>query len=329
MANKKKITPEILAYLKKNIDKKSNCQLAKELGFKETTIKHFLDWYGLKRTRYVSKLEPYWNDKRIAYLKRNINKKPNWQLAEALGTTEVAVRCAVKNHGLKRTPEAAAKFQAMNRNSVWTPALDKKLIKLYKTHTRQQCADKLGLRKYQVEKRLATLKIYLPADEREKRKQANYYKKGQPCAHPPPKGVRFSPATEYKKGNEPAATKWDGWVGIRNNYKRGTAYKWIRISKGKYMAYHHYIWKQAGRTIPKGHVLRFKNNDTLDVRLENLECVPRSAALYDNRLAYCVERDPEKREVIKKEFPELIELKRKQLELRRAINDKRKSDKPA
>jgi hypothetical protein len=49
-------------------------------------------------------------------------------------------------------------------------------------------------------------------------------------------------------------------------------------------AEHHLLWTAAHGPIPEGHVLRFKNGDRLDVRLDNLELITRRGLMARNTI---------------------------------------------
>jgi hypothetical protein len=141
------------------------------------------------------------------------------------------------------------------------------------------------------------------------------------------KGIRNSPATEFKKGHLPINTKYDGCITVRRD-SRGIKYKWIRISKANWKEYHRYIWEQENGPIPENHIIRFKNGNQLDVRIDNLECIQRKQNLLKNInrntdkfiASTLVKKDPELRKMVEK-CPGLLELKRQELKLRRAIRD--------
>lgn len=165
--------------------------------------------------------------------------------------------------------------------------------------------------------------------------------------------IRMSPETEFKKGGLPPNTLYDGAIRVRSHssMKTGkvTRYKYIRIAKAKWELYHRYLWMQHHGSIPKRHIVSFKNGDTLDCRIENLELVSMKENARRNRnrekfrktLKLLIEEGDHPsvnltdsyivgnlsrgnrsiKEQIKKR-PELIELKRNQLKLRRHINGK-------
>lgn len=105
---------------------------------------------------------------------------------------------------------------------------------------------------------------------------AHRFKPGQT---PPNKGVKMSAEqyekakpTMFKKGSIPVNTLTDGAISIRAD-SHGRVYKYIRIAAGKWIHLQVYIWKNAHGPVPKGMNVVFKNRDTMDCRLENLELI--------------------------------------------------------
>lgn len=86
--------------------------------------------------------------------------------------------------------------------------------------------------------------------------------------------------TCFKKGNVPKNHKPVGTVQIRNNKREGEApVLYIKVEEpNRWRLYNRYIWEQAHGTIPKGYVICFRDGNTLNCKLDNLRCVPRSSA---------------------------------------------------
>ena len=192
----------------------------------------------------------------------------------------------------------------------------------YKTMTALEMASELNLTRSQVKNKVFKLGI---------RKGFNRgcFKKGQTSWNKGKKGVHYSPDTEFKKGNVPHNTLYDGAIVKKQDLRSGVFYKYIRISLGKWIGLHRYLWEKEYGKIPRGFVIKFKNGDTLDCRLENLEMIPRTSHLQinhknhssDGYIASVLSRkNPDLKKIIL-DNPEIIELKRKELKLRRLINE--------
>ncbi len=143
--------------------------------------------------------------------------------------------------------------------------------------------------------------------------------------------------TQFKKGQLPHNTLYDGAITIHtdwnghHDYKR---YKWIRLAKGKWKMVHVFIWEHFCGALPPGHIVVFANGDSMNCRLDNLRCISRVQHAVETRnkdgyIARCLaavrgfgksgyDRDLY-RQLLK--HPELLEAKRKQLQLNRSIKE--------
>lgn len=92
--------------------------------------------------------------------------------------------------------------------------------------------------------------------------------------------------TMFKKGQQPKNTyKQDGVIVVRYDHKKrenSRPYKWIRISVNKWKPLHRYIWKQVHGKIPKGHIIIFKDGNTMNCVIENLECISKQENMLRN-----------------------------------------------
>lgn len=89
-----------------------------------------------------------------------------------------------------------------------------------------------------------------------------------------PKGMEKDPEAMAKSGRigRPSPKKFP--PGLHRYKKGGQIPYWFIVIEGqKPMAYHRYIWLQAGREIPPGGKIRFKDGNIENVVLENLELV--------------------------------------------------------
>lgn len=166
---------------------------------------------------------------------------------------------------------------------------------------------------------------------------ANEFKKGHQGWNKGMKGLKFpgSERTQFKKGQTPANTLYDGAITIhtdwngRHDYRR---YKWIRLGKKKWKMLHVFIWEHFYGPVPPGHIVVFANGDQMNCRLDNLRCISRAQHAAETRnkdgyIAKCLaavhgfgrggyDRDLYA-ELLK--HPELLEAKRKELALRHLI----------
>lgn len=87
----------------------------------------------------------------------------------------------------------------------------------------------------------------------------------------------------FKKGNIPTNTKYDGYITERKD-KNGRSYLYIRISKCAYMLLHRNIWEKHNGPVPQGYNIVFKNGNSNDVRIENLEMITDAELMQHNTI---------------------------------------------
>ena len=135
--------------------------------------------------------------------------------------------------------------------------------------------------------------------------------------------------TFFQKGNLPKNTLYDGAITIRRD-KTGRYYKWIRISKQSWKMLQIYNWEIKNGPMPKDKILVSKDGNSLNCDPENWMIIDRKTHLERNSgrveltdkyikniLAL---RNKELRIQIS-QSPEIINLKRSQIKLRRTINE--------
>lgn len=102
----------------------------------------------------------------------------------------------------------------------------------------------------------------------------NHFKKGmRPWNKGIKKPYKGGEETQFKKGNLPHNTKFDGFIRIQPD-KSGRCYKYIRISLGKWMPLHRYVWLNINGD-PGNNIIRFKDGDTMNCNIENLTMISR------------------------------------------------------
>lgn len=101
------------------------------------------------------------------------------------------------------------------------------------------------------------------------------FPKGHVPANKGVKGVSYPgmEATQFKKGQHPHTWKP---IGTERLSKEGYLQRKMAdtgCTRRDYVPVHHLIWKEAGRDIPKGFHLSFKDKNKANITLENLELV--------------------------------------------------------
>lgn len=135
--------------------------------------------------------------------------------------------------------------------------------------------------------RLKKLGLIIPAEIAKQRKASNQFKKGHV---PQNKGRQMDDdfklkvsRTFYRTGHLPHNTKYDGYTSIRRD-KSGKAYKYIRTELGVMRPLHRVVWETEKGVIPAGVCIAFRNGDTLDCRIENLELLSRQENMKRNNI---------------------------------------------
>lgn len=110
----------------------------------------------------------------------------------------------------------------------------------------------------------------------------------KPGTIPPNKGKAMSEElrekikhTFFTKGHVPHNAKYDGHVSVRKDTS-GRPYKYIRISKSKVELMHRHLWEQQYGKIPEGYVVSFKDRNSLNCEIENLELISREENMKRN-----------------------------------------------
>lgn len=139
---------------------------------------------------------------------------------------------------------------------------------------------------------------------------------------------RVCSQTFFPKGHLPHNTKSDGEVSIR--VYKGKRQKHVRVSLAYWMPLQNFNWEQVNGPIPDGMVLRCLSADAMNCNPDNWEPVNRvdhleknigRATLEDNYITHVLSMKNKGARSAIAEMPELIELKRNQLKLKRYINE--------
>lgn len=163
-------------------------------------------------------------------------------------------------------------------------------------------ARNLGLKKsaaYEEKRRLFDI-------ENLRKNTTKRFQKGQTPWNKGIKGSIPNNATSFKKGNLPHNTRNEGETRLN---KEG--YLLVKIAHKKWVRKHYLIWEKVNGKVPKGHVLRLKDNNCENYDISNIELISRA----DNMRLNTMHRFPE-------ELKQTIRLLKK---LKKKINEKQDS----
>ena len=210
----------------------------------------------------------------------------------------------------------------------FTPEEVEQIRLLYPDHSTREIAQLLGRKEYSIYGKAFSMGLR-KTDEHIKRinldNAENLRNQGKayrfPMGHTPAnKGKKMSPEvyerccrSMFRKGHKPHNTRHDGAESIRVD-NNGHRYIYVRIAEGKWIPKHIQIWTQANGPVPIGYNIIFRDGDTQNCTLENLECISNAELMRRNSLHNLPE-----------EVQELIYLKSR---LTKAINETIKQQKP-
>lgn len=102
-------------------------------------------------------------------------------------------------------------------------------------------------------------------------------------------GIERSKATRFKKGVVSNNVVPVGTISERRNERRGTVYLYIKEKEHHWEQLHRHVWRNHYGEIPKAHNIIFKDGNTLNCEIDNLECV----SDIKNMLRNSIQRYPE------------------------------------
>ena len=162
----------------------------------------------------------------------------------------------------------------------WSDAEERALRRLYATHTAREIGERLGRSRIAIKNK--ALKLGL--GNCVKSHNAGCFKPG---LVPWNKGTRYiaggrSAETRFQPGDKPHT--WNP-VGHERVSKEGYLLRKVTdtgVTRRDYRPVHHLVWQEAGREIPPGHALVFRDGDKRNFDINNLELVTRAELMRRN-----------------------------------------------
>lgn len=144
-----------------------------------------------------------------------------------------------------------------------------------------QKANGLGLKK--TAERLAEARRFKNGESN----KATQFKKGHATWNAGMKGWQAggkAKETQFKRGHKP-----HGWhpIGFERVSKDGYLQRKLTdtgVTRRDFVAVHHIVWREAGREIPSGHALIFKDGNKRNFDFSNLELVSRAELMRRNSI---------------------------------------------
>lgn len=226
--------------------------------------------------------------KKAEFVRNNYLKIPANEIGKELNVSKTAVYGFLKREGLQVPKKLSRKWAAEKTRKPLTDYEIEYIISNIQDFSIKKIAKDLN----------RTAKLISDAAKdlgyAETIKQNSLDSQRKPGYVPLNKGKKMSPEirekvkhTWFKKGHKPKNTLEDGAITIRNEHPDrpgGNEYKWIRISEGNWEHLHRYNYKKHFGEIPEGMMVAFKNGDTLDCNLDNLELITREENMMRNTI---------------------------------------------
>lgn len=163
----------------------------------------------------------------------------------------------------------------------------------YLTMPMCEISRKLGRSKSCARQRAPKIGCIVPAEVGELFQKQSRIKKGHVSVNKGKKqsdymtaeAIEKTAATRFKKGNIPHNTMHDGVIMLRSYKKNGhEEYYYIRVALGKWVPLHRHLWEKANGKILKGMKLAFRDGNTSNCKIENLELVTDAEMMRRNTL---------------------------------------------
>lgn len=258
------------------------------------------------------------------------------------GRTASAICSRATVLGLKKEIGFGAKFQ-------WTPERVKYLVDHYSDNTVDVLVDHLGCSAQSAYTKanlmgLKKSKAYLKKRDAERDHRLKIsgektrFKKGMKTwnkglknykDHIDPESYKRMSKTWFKKGMTPHNTLSDGAIVCRKDSSSEIHYLYIRTAPGEWQLLSRHTWEQeTGEILDADHVIRFKDGNQFNCQLSNLIKVTRVENLKINQMSdssilkkFMGVKDPVIAKAIAENHPELIEITRTNVRLRRKIKN--------
>ncbi len=275
-------------------------------------------------------------------------------IGKALGVPKGTVRSYLQAKGVVIPTETVAKFKANARKKITTstPEIDAVIMANYLTMPVKRIAKMVGKSGCFLNNRLRQLGLVIPAEIIDQNKQVGRIKpgntpinKGKKWAdYLSPEAMERSKAGWYPKGHLPKNGEGvsDGDIRIRKDSRNDPGskkYKWIRISLANWKMLHVHIWESVHGPVPEGCIVVFKDKDTMNCDIDNLELITRAENMLRNSASMNLvdgyvlqvmtrkeDRDNSGLRDILKTRPDVIELKRAQIQLLRQIKKQKSNE---
>lgn len=213
-----------------------------------------------------------WTTSQIDFLKKNYPTLSYKELQNALGRNKSAIKNKAQKLGLRK-----------EKKIIWNDEDTGKLIELFPDETAKFIAGKLGKTIGQVRRKarmLGLTKSEAFMNDKEKRghnvlskygKRYRFKKGHTPWSKGKKLGIRGN-MTVFQKGHKPLNKKKIGTITVRTD-PGNRKYAWIKVSENKWEQLHRFVWKSVYGEIPPATNITFRDGNSLNCNIENLEAL--------------------------------------------------------
>jgi hypothetical protein len=228
----------------------------------------------------------YWSAEDDALMRAHYADTPNKELAASIGVTRLAVCQRARTLGLHKPPG-------------WTDENTDTFRRLYPILSAAEICEAMGISMNAVHYRAQHLGLHKTREWVAERARQN-------IAHPdhPARQSRFAPGlvpwnkgqphpsrgrsaeTQFKPGKRQGRAA-QLWQPIGHTRRTDEGYLQRKVSDtGRtprdYVSLHHLVWRMHGGTIPKGHVVIFRDRNPENLDINNLELISRAELIRRN-----------------------------------------------
>ncbi len=230
------------------------------------------------------------------YFIENAFKESQKSMAAKFNVSKIVVSRVFKLHGIEVPREVSIKFRtekALGRTS-FSEMEDLFIKENYLTMPVKTIGKVLRRSFTGVMGRIKQMGLTIPNDIKEKRKSAGQYRKGQSpfnkgkkqSEYLSPEQIAKCRKTSFQPGLIPHNSLPDNSEVERFDKRSGKKYLMIKVPGLRKLIYKQvHVWENHhNKRLPKGYNIIFKNGNTMDCNIDNLECISNAELMKRNTI---------------------------------------------
>lgn len=211
------------------------------------------------------------------FIKANYLKISMTTIANKVGISRCAVTNYMHKNNIKVPAEILKKFKSISAQIPFSDKQNQFIIDNIKNLSMREIGKHLKRSKINIQKQAHLLGLTAIIEEK---KQATRFYKGHVSFNKgkkqsdfmKPEAIERTKKTRFQKGSTPPNTLPVGAEVLRKISER--EYLLIKTKNSKNLIFKHiYLWEIANGKLPKGYNVVFKDGNTLNCVIENLECI--------------------------------------------------------